>query len=76
MSRATAGLIAVAALLSACAGTPAALRPQAVQAAASRTEGYLSGPLIQALADAVLQASTTLARALQATGGYASSAGK
>jgi len=53
MSRATAGLIAVAALLSACAGTPAALRPQAVQAAASRTEGYLSGPLIQALADAV-----------------------
>lgn len=53
MSRATAGLIAVAALLSACAGTPAALRPQAVQAAASKTEGYLSGPLIQALADAV-----------------------
>ena len=53
MRQATVGLIAVAALLSACAGTPAALRPQAVQAAVSKTEGYLSGPLIQALADAV-----------------------
>ena len=53
MHQATIGLIAVAALLSACAGTPAALRPQAVQAAASKTEGYLSGPLIQALADVV-----------------------
>ena len=53
MRGATAGLIAVAALLSACAGTPAALRPQAVQAASPETKGYLSGPLIQALADAV-----------------------
>lgn len=44
---------AVAAGLSACAGTPAALRPQAVQAAAPEAKGYLTGPLIQALADAV-----------------------
>ena len=53
MRQATAGLIAVGALLSACAGTPAALRPQAVHAATPETKGYLSGPLIQALADAV-----------------------
>lgn len=46
-------IIAVAALLSACAGTPAALRPQSVQAAAPDTRGYLSGALIQTLADAV-----------------------
>lgn len=52
MQRATAGLIAVAALLSACAGTPAALRPQAIQAAAPHAPGYLNGPLIRALADA------------------------
>lgn len=44
---------ATAALLTACAGTPAALRPQAVQAAVPETKGYLSGSLIQALADAV-----------------------
>ncbi|WEK57393.1 MAG: phosphatase PAP2 family protein [Candidatus Brevundimonas phytovorans] len=43
---------ATAALLSACAGTPAALRPQAVQAATPEAKGYLSGSLIQALADA------------------------
>lgn len=66
MPRATAGLIAVAALLSACAGTPAALRPQAVQAAAPEAKGYLSGALIQALADAtppppVVGSSTDLA---------------
>ena len=53
MRSATAGLIAVGALLSACAGTPAALRPQAVHAATPETKGYLSGPRIQALADAV-----------------------
>ena len=52
MRGATAGLIVVTALLSACAGTPAALRPQAVQAAAPEARGYLTGPLIQALADA------------------------
>jgi acid phosphatase (class A) len=46
-------IAAVAAGLSACAGTPAALRPQAVQAAAPEAKGYLTGPLIQALADAV-----------------------
>ncbi len=46
-------IAAVAAGLSACAGTPAALRPQAVQAAAPETKGYLTGPLIQTLADAV-----------------------
>ena len=51
MRGATAGLILVTALLSACAGTPAALRPQAVQAA-PEARGYLTGPLIQALADA------------------------
>ena len=51
MRGATAGLIAVAALLSACAGTPAALRPQAVKAALPEARGYLSGSLIQALAD-------------------------
>lgn len=44
---------AVAAGLSACAGTPAALRPQAVQATAPEAKGYLTGPLIQALAEAV-----------------------
>jgi acid phosphatase (class A) len=44
---------AVAAGLSACAGTPAALRPQAVHAAAPETKGYLPPPLIRALADAV-----------------------
>ena len=53
MRGATAGLLAVAALLSACAGTPAALRPTAVHAATSPTKGYLSGSLIQALADAI-----------------------
>lgn len=45
-------IAAVAAVLSACAGTPAALRPQAVQGAAPEAKGYLTGPLIQALADA------------------------
>ncbi|MFZ4166828.1 phosphatase PAP2 family protein [Brevundimonas sp. NPDC058933] len=53
MRQATAGLIAAGALLSACAGTPAALRPQAVHVATPETKGYLSGPRIQALADAV-----------------------
>lgn len=53
MRSATAGLIAVGALLSACAGTPAALRPQAVHAATPETKGYLSGPRIQALAGAL-----------------------
>ncbi|MGH7028598.1 phosphatase PAP2 family protein [Brevundimonas sp.] len=54
MRGATAGLLAVAALLSACAaGTPAAIRPEAAQAAAPETKGYLNGSLIQALADAV-----------------------
>lgn len=55
MRGATVGLIAVAAtsaLLSACAGTPAALRPQAVQAAHPAAKGYLSGLLIQTLANA------------------------
>lgn len=54
MRGATAGLIAVAALLSACAaGTPAALRPEAAQAAVPEAKGYLSGSLIQTLANAV-----------------------
>lgn len=53
MTRRGACVIAIlAAGLSACAGTPAALRPQAVQAAAPEAKGYLNGPLIQALADA------------------------
>jgi acid phosphatase (class A) len=54
MNRRGAFIITIAAAgLSACAGTPAALRPQAVQAAAPEAKGYLTGPLIQALADAV-----------------------
>lgn len=53
MRGATAGLIAVAALLSACAaGTPAALRPEAAQKMVPDAKGYLSGSLIQTLADA------------------------
>lgn len=53
MTRRGACVIAIlAAGLPACAGTPAALRPQAVQAAAPEAKGYLNGPLIQALADA------------------------
>lgn len=53
MTRRGACVIAIlAAGLLACAGTPAALRPQAVQAAAPEAKGYLNGPLIQALADA------------------------
>lgn len=54
MHRRGAFIIAIAAAgLAACAGTPAALRPQAVQAAVPETRGYLAWPLIQALADAV-----------------------
>ena len=54
MKRRGAAIIAIAAAgLSACAGTPAALRPQAVQTAVPEAKGYLTGPLIQALADAV-----------------------
>lgn len=55
MHRRGAVVVAVAALLSGCAaGTPAALRPEAVQALkAPETKGYLNGSLIQALADAV-----------------------
>jgi acid phosphatase (class A) len=45
-----ASIIAVAALLSACAGTPAALRPEAARTI--ETKGYLAGPLIQSLAEA------------------------
>ncbi|MFK0298077.1 phosphatase PAP2 family protein [Brevundimonas sp. NPDC090276] len=51
MNRRGALIIAAAALLTGCAGTPAALRPQAAKAV--ETKGYLSGSLIQALADAV-----------------------
>ncbi len=53
MNRRGAFIIAIAAAgLSACAGTPAALRPQAVQAAAPEAKGYLGRSLIQTLADA------------------------
>ena len=47
--------VAVATLLAGCAaGTPAALRPEAAQAVRTpEAKGYLSGSLIQALADAV-----------------------
>ena len=54
MPRRGAVVFAVAALLSGCpAGTPAALRPEAAQKAVPETKGYLTGSLIQALADAV-----------------------
>ena len=53
MKRRGAFIIIAAAGLSACAGTPAALRPQAVQAAAPEAKGYLTGPLIQALAEEI-----------------------
>lgn len=45
-----ASIIAFAALLSACAGTPAALRPEAARTIEAK--GYLTGPLIRSLADA------------------------
>lgn len=54
MHRRGAVVIAVAALLSSCAaGTPAALRPETAQKAVPEAKGYLSGSLLQALADAV-----------------------